>query len=517
MNIKNRLLKDIRNTLGNEYQGSTDLIDHKGILIETNRMLIKDVSQVLAKYKNMVFNGIFPVELSEKFLLYYYYSLDLTEENLNIIIRTKLDKEVRTLESISDIIPAADAVEKRMHYLYDIIFIKSIEEEDRSIFCNPYKIIPPTRDVNPFALGIFDMIHLNNYYFEFELEEGRVKYISLKDGWQFQNTIKSLQNSDIDRINSVIAHIHPLSSIHYSLVFNMAVESLLNIKVTTKARFIRTLLAELERINNHLIWMANLFNLLDFKKVYVNLIKYRHDLINVFKEISGNIFLDNTIKLGGVVDISSEQARKLKNTLINIKDNIINEIYKHLYHSFTREKTQNIGVINYQEAKKYGVNGPAIRATGVPMDVRYTTPYLAYNAGELSKRWEVVTFTGGDTFARAQVRFWEINESFNICEYILNDLEFYDNPVKVPHIDMDNIKFPAKTSVIKRVEAPNGQLSIMLYTDKNADKGKIQGFYLITPSFKNYFALKNVLLNEYIRDVIPAIHSFDLEFSEIDL
>ena len=191
----------------------------------------------------------------------------------------------------------------------------------------------------------------------------------------------------------------------------LAVEELLGLEVPVRARYLRTMVCELQRLASHLIWLASFTLDLGAATAFIYPFREREEVLELFEDICGSRLTYNYLRIGGVMAdcpagwtdkvaryIDLQEAR-LKEYILLLEDNPI-----------FRARTEGIGFISAVDAINYGLSGPTLRGSGVAFDVRKAVPYDAYR--ELD--FQVITESGGDCFARYRVRIGEISESLNI-------------------------------------------------------------------------------------------------------
>lgn len=512
----NKLINGLRDLLKKEFKSKIDI--NSGILIETNRLVVNDIAEFLKKDNNWHLNGIYAVDRGTLFELVYMYSLDDIQENLNLYIKTQIDKKVNAIASISQTFPSAKSFELRISNINNIIFVNTEQEFERTIFCNPISIVPPRLEPNPLTRGIFDPVHQDNQYFEFEIKEGKIKFVSLKDGWLHKHEHKLKPEASFNDALKFMENIDPFTAVHYKTGLCLLLEQLLQIKVENKIQYIRTLFLELERIDNHLIWFANLFNVIGFMKSYYIIYELHKKFEKMKKLLSNDIFFKDAVFLGGSIDITENISFLAKRDLKAIIDEAFDFIYSYAHNKNTINKLKNTGKIESKRAIELGLTGPALRGCGIPYDIRYTSPYLIYTKGELSQLWKVVAFEGNDNYARMQVRLWELKQSYLICKNILDNLSIYGKNLKPIDFKDKKMVLPSSQSAIMRMESPQGQLIFSLTTEKTMKPDNIGYIVIIPPALPNFFALNSELLkNKYLSEVPLTIHSMDLSFPSLDV
>jgi Ni,Fe-hydrogenase III large subunit len=308
-------------------------------------------------------------------------------------------------------------------------------------------------------------------------------------------------------------------AVHHQIAYYTGIESMLSLKINNKVSLIRTMLAEIERIENHVIWFGNLMNLLSSDLDYVELVRLWKEFSKIIKILNnGKPHLADTLSLGSSIEVSNETASRALRIAKQVIPMIFDMLYKYSYSSFVEEKCKGVGIITQAQGYKEGFTGPVLRSTGNGIDVRHTTPYLSYTSGEISQLWDVVSFTDSDIFARVQVRLWEIKNSYSVIEYILKSLENYVRGVEAAKINEDKKYLPKNEMSISKVESPHGELQYYFKTNPEKELKVMDAVRIITPDMLNFYAMKNAgLIGNKLSHVPNIIHSMDFFFENIDL
>ncbi len=488
-------------------------------IITVNWTRIRDIG-IFMLNRLYLLESICISEVGSVFKLIYVFSLRHYYKNSIIIIQAEIEKYIEP-SSLKDIFINAEFLEKDIQNRVGIVFsnLKSNTMEiiqSSNIFCSPMKLNIPTASQNERKYGIFNSIHENHQYFNFNIHNNMIKNVELSYGWLYKKIQPKLENSNpITGFEDPFSVIAKNQYIHLNLAYLLNLESILKINVSNKIKYIRTLLAELERISSHILWFSNLAELMG-KKIWVKkLYKIYLELSANYKQYFQHSHLFKTLSVGNSVDLSIKSARDLYLYFRERSDDIFNEIYRLVYSNSTEIRLSGIGVVSAEDSIENGLTGPAIRGSGVPLDLRSSESYLIYTSGELSQVWNIISFNKGDVFARTQVRLWEINESFEICKHILKGLSTYE--IKVSKEDIsDKILLKPNKFLYSAVESPNGKLSVVLRTGIKGNSDKFQTVRVINNY--NFIGLKNIGLYENEPYNVPLIiHSFDLNFHLIDL
>lgn len=296
-----------------------------------------------------------------------------------------------------------------------------------------------------------------------------------------------------------------LSAITNELCFAMAVEKLLDVEVPLRAQYIRFIMAELQRIASHLLFIGTFALDLGAVTVFLYTWRERERLLDIFESVTGARMLYNYIRLGGVRnDLYDGFETTVENFLNDLEDKL-DEYHGVLTGNRIFEKrTQGVGIVSAEDAIRFGASGPVLRASGIKYDVRKVDPYLVYDKYD----FEVPTRTEGDCYARYVVRFEEIKESIKLIRHGLADLPHGDAIIgDVPR----RIKMEGDT--FARVDSPRGEVACYLVGD-----GTDQAYRLKwrSPCFVHLQLLELMAKGRLVADLVASIGSLDIVMGEVD-
>jgi NADH-quinone oxidoreductase subunit D len=342
---------------------------------------------------------------------------------------------------------------------------------------------------------------------------------------------KTTEQKKWQQVIPLVERMDYLSAHSNSMALSLSVEKLLGIEVPQRVRDIRVLLAELQRINSHLVWLGTHGMEVGAISVMLYCFGERELLLNINEMIAGFRMFPSYMRIGGLrEDLPRgfhDAVRKFLGTfpgkLDTFEDLLTkNEIYL--------KRAQGVGVISADEAIAYGLVGPIARAAGVDYDVRRVFPYLGYETYD----FRVPTRTTGDVYGRYQVRVAEMRESVNICLQALDRI----TPTGAFAIDDPRITPPPKDRVYTEMEAliqhfliysqgftvPAGEA----YVPVEGPRGE-HGFYVVSdgtnrpwrvksraPSLLACQALERMIVGGLIADVIAVIGSLDVVMGDVD-
>ena len=315
-----------------------------------------------------------------------------------------------------------------------------------------------------------------------------------------------------------------------NLVYCMAIEKLVGLDVPERAIVLRVILAELERINSHLVWVGTFGLDLAAMSMFLYAFRERELILDIKELISGQRMMTTYIRPGGVWrDVPVEFEAAVRN-FIKIFPKRIDE-YEALLtkNPLFLDRLLGIGKLDAATALQHGVTGPMLRASGVNWDLRKARPYMGYEQYDFN----VPVATEGDTYARYIVRIQEFRESLKIIEQALNKLPMgpvrSDNRKFVPpprselgvsmealihHFKLWTEGFSApKASVYQAVESPRGELGVYLEGDGGPKPHRV---HWRTPSFDNLSVLPKIVKGHLVADLVAILASVDIVLGDID-
>jgi len=231
------------------------------------------------------------------------------------------------------------------------------------------------------------------------------------------------------------------------MTYSLGVEKLAGVEVPPRAQAIRVIVAELERIHSHMLWLGVAAHEAGFDTLFMYSWRDRETVMDLLELLSGNRVNYSANLLGGVkFDITPEQAGDVLKGL-----EFLEERNKHYLDVVSNDalllgRIRGVGVMTQADAERLGAIGPTARASGVALDVRIDAPYLAYKDFPP----EMILETSGDLEARFKVRVREIAESIRLIRLLLDHLPEGELVARMPR------RIPAGEA-ISRVEAPRGE------------------------------------------------------------
>ena len=325
-------------------------------------------------------------------------------------------------------------------------------------------------------------------------------------GYLHRGIEKLSEHRDYTQIVMLTDRMDYVASAAANLGYCETVEKLLSLEVPRRARYIRTVLAELQRIASHLVWVGS--HAMDIGAVTVFLygLRERELVLDLFEEFCGARLTYNSMRVGGVPQDIPPGWDKRVLKFCDIMDEKVAEYETLLTHNrIWLERTRGIGVISGPEAVAIGLSGPPLRASGVRRDVRKDEPYAAYSELE----FDIPLGMSGDTYDRYLVRLEEFRQSTRIIRQAIEGLP--EGPVlgKVPRV----IKPPAGETYHAN-ESPKGEIGFFVVSDGKSTSP--YRFRVRPPSFCNLQALPRLIRGHLVADVIAVIGTIDIVLGEVD-
>jgi NADH-quinone oxidoreductase subunit C/D len=308
------------------------------------------------------------------------------------------------------------------------------------------------------------------------------------------------------------------------------VEKLLELKIPERAEYIRTIVAEMQRIIGHLFWLGTQALDIGAMTVFFWTFREREVLLDLFEKLCGARLTLNYFRIGGVdSDFTPDLVERLRAFLKDFPAHI--EEYETLLQTnrIWVGRTKDVAVISAEDAINFGLTGPVLRASGVAYDVRKLEPYGAYDKVE----WEVPIGKNGDTYDRYWVRMEELRQSSRIIAQCLDQLPegpiVADAPKIIPppkaHVmrDMESLIHhfiiftqgfkPPKGETYCATEAPKGELGFFIISDGSPRPYRMK---IRAPSFVHMGAFDHMARGYLISDIITIFGTYDIVMGECD-
>jgi len=317
-------------------------------------------------------------------------------------------------------------------------------------------------------------------------------------GYNHRSIEKLSESKTYEQVFFLVERICGICSTSHPFAFANAVEEIVGIETTDRAKYIRSIIGELERLHSHLLWLGLAGHFLGYNTVFMWAWKYREPVLDLFEMITGNRNSYAMFRIGGVRrDIESDKIAAIRKIMGMVKSKTDLLTGAVMDDPVIHARTKGVGILTKQDVIDYGAVGPTARASGVAIDVRKDDPYAAYPLVD----WKVITAETGDVFAKAEVRLLEMYESISIIEQCLKGLEKEkegDITVKVNEIP-EGIGHG-------RAEAPRGEVFHFVVSDGSNSpvRHKIRA-----PSYVNIATFKKSCIGQTISDATITLAGVD--------
>ena len=324
-------------------------------------------------------------------------------------------------------------------------------------------------------------------------------------GYNHRGIEKAMEDRTYIQNLYIVERVCGICSDSHMTCYVQCVEEAMDLEIPERAEYIRVIVAELERIHSHLLWLGVAAHEIGFDTLFFYIWRDREVVMDLLELISGNRVNYAMPTIGGVRrDITPEMEKELRKGLKILYERT--EYYKQicLNEKTILQRAVGVGILTPRQAVELCAVGPTLRASGIKSDVRADDPYIAYDRIP----FEVITYDWCDVAARIMVRIDEVLEAIKMIEYCLDHMPRGPIRVKVPVM----MKVP-EGEVVSRVEAPRGELIHYLVS-----KGGIKPYrYKIrSPTLGNIPAVCEMLKGGYIADVPIVLAAIDPCFSCTD-
>lgn len=337
-------------------------------------------------------------------------------------------------------------------------------------------------------------------HFEFTVDGEMVTEASVRLGYVHRGIEKAVESRNwiqnlylLERVCGICSHTH-------AMAYCLGVEKLAGVSAPPRAQAIRSIVAELERIHSHLLWLGVAAHEAGFDTLFMYSWRDRETIMDILEELTGNRVNYSANVPGGVkFDINGAQSDSIRTGLDFLETR--SEYYLNIVTSDVvfLQRTRGIGITTAEQAELLGLVGPTARASGLTRDMRIDAPYAAYEAFPV----QVVLDTAGDLEARFVVRIKELFESYRIIRQILDALPNGDLQVRVPR------RIKAGETVC-RVEAPRGEL---FYFIKSNGTDKPERIKIRTPTMCNMASVVVLAIGHQLADMPMILAGVDPCFS----
>lgn len=354
--------------------------------------------------------------------------------------------------------------------------------------------------VGPIHAGIIEPGH-----FRFSVAGEPIMQLEVRHFWKHRGVEKLFEQQALTAATPLAERVSGDTSVGHSLTYCQAVETLLGIDVPRRARYLRSLFLELERLHNHLGDVGAICNDTAYALAHAHCSWMKEQLMQLNDRLSGSRFLRGVMAVGGVTnDVSAIQRGDVIEVLNGIETDF-SELESIIFaNASLTDRLETTGVLTERTAWDHAVVGVVGRASGIDQDVRRDHPFAAYD--ELSPK--VALYRYGDVRARMRVRMDEIHESIRLIRKIPHNIPegpLVAAPARSPH--------PGEWA-LSAVEGWRGEI---LYFVMAGEDGRIHRCKVRDPSFVNWPAIQWAVVGNIIPDFPLINKSFNLSYAGNDL
>ena len=326
-------------------------------------------------------------------------------------------------------------------------------------------------------------------------------------------------------------YLAPLSN---NLGYSLAVEKLLGIEIPERVSHIRVLLAELQRIASHMVWLGTSGLDAGAMSMFLYCFQEREIILDLFEAVSGVRMMTSYIQPGGLMAVLNPGFLEAADKVLTELEGKVDMYYGLLEKNpIWMERTKGIGILTPEVARDFCITGPVARASGVDWDLRRDRPYSAYDDYEFT----VPIRTQGDSYARYIVRMEEIEQSLKICRqalgkitppgigvpYRTDDRKIVPPPKYEIQYSMESLIHhfklftegftPPPGDVYQTVESPRGEVGFHMVSDGSNKPYRMR---VRTPSFTNVQLIPELIQDLALADVVVILASIDFVLGDCD-
>ena len=366
------------------------------------------------------------------------------------------------------------------------------EFETRELLINMGPQHPSTHGVFRMVLGV-----------DGEVVTDVVPYI----GYMHRGAEKLCETMDFRQGVGYMDRTEYLANFNAELSYVLAVERLAGIEAPERAQWIRMILCELNRLSSHFMFTGAFGTDVGvFGSAFVYSFREREVILDLFEEITGDRLMYAYFRPGGLAwEVPENFETRVHEVLLSARHGIREMDSLLTENEIFLARTKGVGAISAADAIDWGMSGPSLRASGVPLDLRRDDPYLYYPQVD----FDVITGEAGDVFDRYHVRLREMRESVRIIEQCMEHLK--DGPI-LPERLPRMLRTPPG-EIYERTEAPRGEYGIYLVSHGGNRPYRLK---VRSACFSNLQALRDMTIGHYVADAVVILGSIDIVLCEVD-
>ncbi|MEX2702714.1 MAG: NADH-quinone oxidoreductase subunit C [Candidatus Baldrarchaeota archaeon] len=514
------VVEDVKSFLGSAYIGDYIIRGKKHFIL-----IDKNIVTNLAKYMKDKWDArLVHVTVSDLgvdgFEVAYHYSFEHIEPRYHIVFKALVSREDPKIDSITPITFEASWAEREMAELLGIKFVghpdprhlflpyewpeevESVVKKENEKILTSIPVKPSSSAGSIIPIGPYHPMLVESIFFRCKVEDEIILDVDIKPGLNHRGIMQLAESRNYWRNLYLVERVCGICSAAHQVAYATTVENLFEMDIPDRARLIRTLIAELNRLHSHLLILGLWSDVMGFPTGFHHLWRLRENVLDIVEMICGNRVNYGMVLIGGVRwDVDDEKldkAEKLLKKTIPEGFEIASSIADH---PVAKKRLRDVGIVTRKDARDLGLVGPTARGSEFKIDVRKDDPYAAYDMDWIS--WDIVTYPGGDCYARFMVRVYELLQAYEICLQCIDALRKVGGPIQAEVSEPE----PDKEGFGK-VEAPRGELFYYLKSSKETPH--IPNTVRIrTPSYRNNAALPFMLKGYTVADIPSIVMSID--------
>ncbi len=528
MNSLERVLKTLKDKFGSSIVNSESPVATR-LFIDIKTDKVRDVSNEIVALGGRYLVSIGYDKIARDGNIGLVHTFGFDRDNFILLLRAAVPGNNPVMDSITPDIPGAGWSEREYMDLLGMKFTghpkpkKLIVADDwpSDVFPLrkevPYNMVPPSAEDVAYQLdecpegtsmvpvGPFHTALHEPALFAVYVDGETIKGCDYR-GFMTHRGIEKLCESQVsyNEIPFIAERICGICGSVHATAYSQSVEMAAGITVPERAKYLRSLVLELERLHSHLLWLGVAGHLIGFDTVFMQAWRVREQLMWLSERMTGNRKTYGMVIVGGVRrDVTAELSADILNVIKKVEEET-RVIHKSIIgDTAIHKRTKGVGCITKEETIRWSLVGPVARARGVDIDARRDHPYAAYS--EL--KFDVPVVDTCDVWGTVLVRILEIYESISIMRQIL------DKMPAGPILTELDAAIPALKQGISVVEAPRGESVHFVITgeENRPDRWRVRA-----PTYPNLQAIPAMLLNNQFADFPIIVGSIDPCFSCTD-
>ncbi len=499
------------------------LINPSGmVIVQANNQILREIiKELLAIDQKTSLVTISGLDLGQTLGVYYH----MRTSKGYLTIKVEVPKDKPRIQTITDLINGATFAELEASDLLGLIFEGNTLSDHFILPENwPQGVYPLRKDVK------VEEVKLNPLVPKEEIEDTNVYKLIIgpqhpaliepeklsvtvageivtnvepRIGYVHRGIEKAAESRSYQQDIYLVERVCGICNSTHARTFVAAVEKILGVDIPPRAKYIRTIALELNRLHSHLLTLGHACIEMGYDTLFQYFWRDREPIMDLVELTSGNRVYSSLMTIGGVRrDLNPDNFSKIQTTLSELYKKIPNYRDTYQNNKSIRLRMEGVGVLSREDALNLCCVGPVARGSGLDIDVRKDTPYEAYSEIPFKE----IVYTEGDTWARMNVRLDEVEESIKIIQYALDHIP--SGPIKttVPRI------IPSGEA-ISAVEAPRGELFYYVKSNgtQNPERVKVR-----TPTYSNLPSFLKTAIGQNLADCPVNFVSLDPCFSCTD-